>query len=206
MKKIILLLLCVLSIGYVKAYENEYFQIEIPDGYKEEKLEGNAFKWKKDNKYIAVTIADNTENQYNVKYFTSLTIQQQKEYLENSLNKGLSEYDVKVSIADIKKEHDKNNYYLEYTIVFPSTEKTGHNIYQKGRMYTTEHYITSITYSSDTGSDLNDEYNTIVNSFQILDTLITYSSIDPKAYLAAMIILGVIFGVIYYLVSTKKRK
>ena len=207
MKKTLLILLCILSIGHVKAYENEYFKIDIPSNYKEEKLEENAFKWDYGNKYYAITLADNTEKQYNVRSFTKYSIEKQKEYLENSLNNGLKEYDIKVSVTDIKKSHDDNYYFLEYHLLFPSTEKTGHNIYQIGRMYTTEHLITTITYSSDSEIDENnEEYINVMNSLKILDDNITFKKVDAKTYFTTIIILGAVLGIIGYVRSNKKHK
>ena len=52
MKKIFIILLLVLSITNIKAYENDYFKIDIPDDFKEEQIEDNVYKWTKDNKYI----------------------------------------------------------------------------------------------------------------------------------------------------------
>ena len=57
MKKLFIILLLILSITNIKAYENDYFKIDIPNDYKEEQIENNVYKWTKDNKYIAITIA-----------------------------------------------------------------------------------------------------------------------------------------------------
>ena len=208
MKKALLFLLCIISIGYVKAYENQFFQIDIPENYTEEKLNGDAFKWNNGNKYMAVTVTDNSETQYNVKYFTSVAIEKQKEYLEKNLTEGLSEYDIKVGVSDIKKVHDKetDGYYLEYTLLFPNNEKTGHPIYQKGRMYTTEHLITTIVYSSDTEIENDEECKNVMNSLKILDNPILGRNINLKSFFATIIIVGVILGIISAIKSEKKRQ
>ena len=60
MKRLFLLLLIFCSFITVKAYENDYFKIDVPDGYTISKEGPNAYKWDKGNGYIAVSLADNS--------------------------------------------------------------------------------------------------------------------------------------------------
>ena len=55
MKKIFTILLLFIGMINIKALENEYFKIEIPDGYKEEISEKGLYKWTKDDNYITIT-------------------------------------------------------------------------------------------------------------------------------------------------------
>ena len=45
MKKILLIPILLLSIGNIKAYENEYFKVDIPETFKEEIAENGTYKW-----------------------------------------------------------------------------------------------------------------------------------------------------------------
>ena len=62
MKKILLVLLLIItSIKPIYAYENEYFSIDIPENYKLTMNENNIYKWENKDKYISITVADNTQ-------------------------------------------------------------------------------------------------------------------------------------------------
>ena len=112
MKKLLFIFtLILLSISNVKAYENEYFKIDIPEKYKETLNENGNYKWENDNKYISITISDNTELNYDVKLYTEEDIQNKKDYIETNINKELEKYNIKVSVTDIKKQQLKDDIY-----------------------------------------------------------------------------------------------
>ena len=63
MKKLLLIPLLLLNISNVKAYENEYFKIDIPENYKEDIMENSTYKWidtkSKNNDNIVITVSKN---------------------------------------------------------------------------------------------------------------------------------------------------
>ena len=206
MKKIILSLLLFLFIFRIDAYENEYFKINIDSSYKEEILDNNTYKWTKDNNYIAVTIDSNQSKKYDVSKFTDEDIQKQKEYLENSFNETFEEYNIKVDVTDIGKVNLNDNVILRYSLYYPTKDLTGSDTYQIGHVYTTNSYIFTLIYSSDKNINLNNdlEYNDIINSFETKDKIKTV--VDRKSYLRFILVLGVILGILGYLLSLKKHK
>lgn len=203
MKKLFIFLILFFSTINVKAYENEYFLIDIPNGYKESLLEDTVYKWEKDNSYIAITLGLNVASKYNIKNFTEEDIENQKEYLENNISQGLEEYNINVSVPRIEKINEEDNYYLEYDIYYPSNKLYGYDTYQRGRMYTTKNYIVTIIYSGDKEINEIEEYSTMINSLKIKDDSI--KSINYRIYFIIMIILGVTLGIIGYIKDNKKR-
>ena len=172
MKKILFnFLLIFFSIIKIKAYENEYFKIDIPESYKLETDKEFTYKWVNNNKYISITINDNISLNYDVKSYTDEDISNQKKYIEDNINRGLQAYNIKVNVTDIKKIVLNNDTYsLNYTIYWPSKEKLGYDIYQIGNVISSDKYITTIIYNTDNEIDEN-EYNSIINSLEIKDKL-----------------------------------
>ena len=73
MKKIFTMLLIIITLFAetlnINAIENNYFKLNVPDGYTEEINESSLYKWTKDNNYITVTI-DNNTNRYDILRYT----------------------------------------------------------------------------------------------------------------------------------------
>ncbi len=205
MKKFfIITIMLLMLITKAKAYENEIFKIDIPESYVlEDSKEENNYRWIKDNNYISITTSDNSKLKYDVKEFTDEEINKQKEYLETGINKGLEKYNINITVNDIKKLNDDDIYYLEYDVYYPSKDITGYDMYQKGRMYTTNKYITTIIYSSDKEIAGNDEYLNIINSLDILDSNVIHSNLT--LYIIITIASGILLFVIAVIII-KKRK
>ncbi len=204
MKKLFTILILFIGMLNVSALENEYFKVNIPDTYKEEINEKKLYKWTKDNNYITITIDDNT-NKYDILRYTDDDMKKYEKHIENSINEGLKEYNIKVDVKNVKKDKINNRNCIVYDTVWPTKESTGYDTYQKGYTFTTNNYIIMLTYSSDTELTNNEELNNIIDSFTILDSEIVYST---ESKYKIMIILAVIAGIIGYIVSAifKKRK
>ena len=101
MKKVLLFLLLITCVINVKAYENEYFSLDIPEGYNES-IKDNTYKWTKDNNYIAITI-NNNDNKYDIAKYTDEDLNEQKQHLVDSYSSNLKDYKVEVSVSDMKR-------------------------------------------------------------------------------------------------------
>lgn len=203
MKKFLLITLCLfISITTIKAYENEIFKIDINEDYKlEESEKENNYKWTKDNKYISISISDNSELNYNLTKFTEDDLLKQKLYLENTINESLSKYNIKTEVKNIALSEDKST--LSFDIFIPSKDAIGYDIYQKGNMYTRTNYILTIIYNSD--EEIKDDYTTLINSLVIFDDPITEPSPMINYYLFAGLAV-VILSIILLVVIKKKHK
>lgn len=206
MKKIftiILLFIGILSVN-VNALENSYFKIDIPEGYKEEINESNLYKWTKDNNYITITI-DNNTNRYDILRYTEDDMKKYEEYIENSINEQLKDYNIKVDVKNVRKEKINDRNCIVYDTVWPTKESTGYDTYQRGYTFTTDKYIMMLTYSSDSELDNNTELTNLIDSFKVLDSEIVYN--DKYRY-RIMIIIAVVVGLIGFTISAiiKKRK
>ena len=137
MKKLFIVILFILNINVVKAYENDFFTIDIPKDYKLEIEENNSYKWVKDNNYIAITISNNQELNYNISTYTKTDIENQKRYIENNINKELKDYNVKVTVTNIEKIKLNNKEVLNYNIYWPTKDTTGYDTYQIGNIFAT---------------------------------------------------------------------
>ena len=206
MKKVLIILFSLfLFITNIKAYENEIFKINISEDYKlEEQEKENSYKWIKDNKYISISVSDNSELKYNITKFTDEDLQKQKEYLEGSINENLSKYNITSEVKEIKLSEDKTT--LTYDIYYPSKDTIGYDIYQRGKMYTTTHYILTIIYNSDEEiKDDNQEYINLINSLTILDDPIKEPNPMIKYYLLGGIVIVVLSFAILLIIKKKHK-
>ena len=214
-KKLLIVLLTIMSVCNVKAVENDIFKIDIPENFIEDKVEEktNIYKWEnKDNNIfhnIVVTVDNNSsENKYNIKHFNDEDISNYTKYIEESINNELKEFDIKVNVSNMKKETLNNNDILSYNTMWPTMNSLGYNTYQKGYIYTTNKYIVTLTYTSNSEINDNDEtLSNIKNSFQIKDESIKQESfLDSKTnrIILTAVILGLI-GVIISLIIPKKH-
>lgn len=205
MKKFLVFLLMLTFITKVNAYENEIFKIEIPEGYTEEKQnESNNYRWTKNNEYISITVSDNTKLKYDISEYTEEDIKKQKEYLETGINKGLEKYNIKVTVSDIRRFNQDDIFYLEYDLFYPSEKVTGYNMYQKGRMYTTNNYITTIIYSSEKELKNNEEYKNVIESLKINDTKV--SKPNTLLYIIITAVSGIVLIVVAIVFIKMKKK
>ena len=208
MKKIFTMLLIIITLFAetlnINAIENNYFKLNVPDGYTEEINESSLYKWTKDNNYITVTI-DNNTNRYDILRYTEDDMKKYEEYIENSINEQLKDYNIKVDVKNVRKEKINNRNCIVYDTVWPTKESTGYDTYQRGYTFTTDKYIMMLTYSSDSELDNNTELTDLINSFEVLDSEIVYN--DKYRY-KVMIIIAVVFGLIGFTISAiiKKRK
>ncbi len=202
MKKIFLIIMILSSFITVKAYENDYFKVDIPDGYNLTSKSNNTYKWDKENNYIAITVSNNSETKYNIKYYTDEDIENQKNYIEKRINEGLAKYNIKSTVSNIRKDNIDDIYFIEYDLYLPSKKAIGYDTYQKGRIYSLDKYLITLIYNNDSQIK-EEEYNTFINSFTIKDIAI---DTKIKRLIIAAIVIGVVSGIIGYFVSLKKKK
>lgn len=215
-KKLLIVLLTIMSVCNVKAVENDIFKIDIPENFIEDKVEEktNIYKWEnKDNNIfhnIVITVDNNSsENKYNIKHFNDEDISNYTKYIEESINNELKEFDIKVNVSNMKKETLNNNDILSYNTMWPTMNSLGYNTYQKGYIYTTNKYIVTLTYTSNSEINDNDEtLSNIKNGFQIKDENIKQESfLDNKTnrIIITALLISVI-GAIISLLIPKKHK
>lgn len=213
-KKLLIVLLTIMSVCNVKAVENDIFKIDIPENFIEDKVEEktNIYKWEnKDNNIfhnIVITVDNNSsENKYNIKHFNDEDISNYTKYIEESINNELKEFDIKVNVSNMKKETLNNNDILSYNTMWPTMNSLGYNTYQKGYIYTTNKYIVTLTYTSNSEINDNDEtLSNIKNSFQIKDENIKQESfLDNKTnrIIITALLIGVIGAIISLLIPKK---
>lgn len=201
MKKIFILIIFLLGITNIKAYENDYFKIDIPETYKINEDDKKEYKWENENNFIAITVTDNTKLKYNIEKYTETDINNQKKYIENNINKQLEEYDIKVSVTDIKKAKINDDTVLNYHIYWPSKDLTGYETYQIGNIYTTKNYLITILYSSDKKIEDDSEYYNIIKSVSIKD-----DKIKEVNYYYIIIIIPIILAIITVYKRHRKQK
>lgn len=203
MKKILLSLIVFLSLANVKAYENDYFKINIPNNYKEEIVDNDSYKWSNENSYISISIISNTTLNYNIEAFSEKDIENQKIYIEENINKSLEEYNIKVNVTNISKELLNNNYVLKYNIYWPTKGITGNDTYQIGNVFTTKKYIITMLYSSNNEINDKSEYYSIINSFNIKDKV--FKVITYKEAFAFILVVGSLLAIIKVIIDHNKN-
>ena len=215
-KKLLIVLLTIMSVCNVKAVENDIFNIDIPENFVEDKVDekSNIYKWENEDNdvfhNIVITIDNNnSEEKYNIKNFNDDDISNYTKYIEESINNELKEYEIKVNVSNMKKEVINKNDVLSYDTLWPTKDSLGYNTYQKGYIYTTDKYIITLTYTSNSEIKDDDEVLTsIKNSFQIKDNNIEQESfLDSKtARIIASALLTCVIGAIISLLIPKKSK
>lgn len=206
MKRIFVILISIFfSIINVCAFENEYFEIDIPNSYVVETndSENRIYKWNNKNDYLIITV-DFNNNSYSIKDYSDNDILNQKKYLENNINSALEDYKVNINVSNIFKTKIKDEYSLQYDLYWPTKEITGEDTYQRGNIFTTGKYIITYLYSSDNEiKNDNEIYLETINSFKILDK----SEVKKKLSLdfGFIIIIGIILAIISYLFSLTKK-
>lgn len=208
MKKIILIITMFIFLTNVNAYENEKFKLDIPDTYKLNNETPNIYVWqdKKSENNITITLQENTEeNIINIEEYTEEDLINYKDYLTTSLNKELEEYEVTVEVTNVKKEQINNYTAIEYDSMWPTKESIGYNFYQKGYIFTTKNYVVSLTFGS--SKEITDEtefYKNAINSLTINDNKIEKEK--KNTYIYIVIAVGVISGIVGYIISAIKKK
>lgn len=207
MKKIFLLMLFLFGINNVYAYETNYFSIDIPEEYHIVTDINGIYKWENKDKYISITVSNNTNN-YSVKNYTQIDLDNQKKYIEDKINNNLNEYDTKVTVTKMNKSILKDNLYsLSYTIYWPTKEHTGYDIYQYGNVISTDNYMYTIVYNTD-NDILDDEYKLILNSFTPVDIVNELDNDNFRIFMVVIVafILAIIRLIIKYKKKSKKKK
>lgn len=208
MKKIILIITMFIFLTNVNAYENEKFKLDIPDTYKLNNDTPNIYVWqdKKSENNITITLQENTEeNTINIEEYTEEDLINYKDYLTTSLNKELEEYEVTVEVTNVKKEQINNYTAIEYDSMWPTKESIGYNFYQKGYIFTTKNYVVSLTFGS--SKEITDEtefYKNAINSLTINDNKIEKEK--NNTYIYIVVAVGVISGIVGYIISAIKKK
>lgn len=208
MKKIILIITMFIFLTNVNAYENEKFKLDIPDTYKLNDETPNIYVWqdKKSENNITITLQENTEeNIINIEEYTEEDLINYKDYLTTSLNKELEEYEVTVEVTNVKKEQINNYTAIEYDSMWPTKESIGYNFYQKGYIFTTKNYVVSLTFGS--SKEITDEtefYKNAINSLTINDNKIEKEK--NNTYIYIVVAVGVISGIVGYIISAIKKK
>ena len=165
--------------------------------------ENNIYKWEYNENYISITLTDNTQTKYNIGSYTDKDIQEQKEYIENNINKSLESYNIKVNITNIEKINLNDTYALNYTIFWPTKELTGHDSFQVGNVISSDKYMTTIIYNCNDKIDY-EEYNKIISSFKINDTL--NKTVNDKRVTITLIVLISSFLAIFNAIQRKKKR
>lgn len=211
MKKIFLMLFILfLGILNIKAYENDYFKIEIPEVFIEDESESGVYKWSIKDKadQIIITVSKNdSTSKHNIENYTEDEISEYEKYLEDKINNELKDYKIVVDVSNIKKTTIKDYIALEYDIIWPTKDSFGYDAHQKGYTFTTNNYIITYTYTSD--KEINDEneyYSDSIDSFQILDAKIKDDSFFSKKLNRLLVVGGIAGAIGYALSALKKRK
>lgn len=207
MKKLLFIFL-LLFVVKVNAYENDIFKIDIPENYKLDTEENNVYKWSVDNKYISISVDSNKEKRYNINSFNDDEIKKQSEYIEKGINERLKEYKLEATVSDSKRVTENGVSSLEYKIYYPSKKLTGYNMYQIGRMYTTNKYILTIVYSNDKEINEENEYYELINSLKIFDEDVKPVKLTlNNRYFITIIAIGSLLAIISIIIDRiKKRK
>ena len=209
MKKVFFILLIMLTICHVEAYENKYFEIDLPTDFKIEEEKNNTYKWvstKNNHENVVITINNNSStNKHNIEYYKESDLVEYKKYIEEGMNNKLKDYNLTVEVKDVKKEKINNNYSISYNIFWPTKESISYDIYQKGYSFTTNDYIYVYTFTSDKPiNNDNANYTKTINSFKLLDSPIKSNGFFDSEW-KKILFTSITFGVLGAIISLIKK-
>ena len=192
LKKIFIVLLLIISFSNIYAYENDYFEINIPDEYKIDNSKDDVYKWNYNNNYIAITINKNDKSN-NISSYNDDDLEKEKNIMLEAYNDNLGLYNINATIENMTKEDINGNYSLLYDMYFPTSNSTGRDMYQKGMTITTKNYIFTLIYSSD--KEIDDTYfSNLIKTFKIKDkSQINFAIIRTLSI--SLIVFSIIFAI-----------
>ncbi len=184
MKKLIVFLLSLFLLTNVYAYENDYFSIDIPDGFNENINENN-FLFSKDKELISVIVTKNKDN-YDINKFKEEDIEKQKEYI---INKYKEEVQVLPIINSMQIIYQDKLNYLQYDLIIETNKSIGHDMHIINRMYTTDNYVYLISYKSD--KEITQDNIKVLDSIIIKDSYLR--NINVYVYLGLLLFVIIVF-------------
>ncbi len=210
MKKALIIFLLLLSFNKVYAYENEYFKLDIPEDFKEEKINSYTYKWistKNSHEYLIITISNNNgTNKHNVKDYNSDDIKNYEEYMETEINNQLKDYNLKVDVTNVKKEKVNNLDSITYDVFWPTKESISYDTYQKGYSFTTDKYVYIYTFTSDKKiTNENASFKKTLESLELLDIKIEKTGFLSKKW-QQILLVSMIAGVLGAIISLTFRR
>ncbi len=207
MKKIFTIFLMFIFLYNVSAYENDYFKMDVPNNFKEVKLnESGIYKWENGNENIVITLSkNNLENKYDIEYYTEDDLEKYRTEIEKGINEQIKQYNITVKVSNVKKEKLNGVNTISYETFWPTKESIGNDIYQKGHSFTSNNYVYVYTFTSDKRiTDDNTNYYDSLNSFKMLD-----SSIEKKGFFDAewkkILVTSLVFGILGAFISIIKK-
>lgn len=209
MKKIFLVVL-LLPIS-IFAYENEYFSMDIDDSYNEVQIKDNVYSWTNKNTSdipnIVVSIFENkNDNLQSIKDYTTNDLNNYKTSLENKYNSELSEYNIQITIKNLTKKKINNYISLYYEAYSNTKDYYGFDIYQYSYTFTTNNYITTVTY---TNTENKNELEELISTFKIKDTLVKEKSFfeyKKNKVLVILLFIGIVIIIVFNLLFRKHIK
>lgn len=211
MKKIILYLLMLFifpaSMNAVYAYDNNYYDINIPNTFKKS---DNENYWQKEDKNSSLNILIQIEENTNNLDIVSLNEDDlyKNEYI-GELKEYFASFNSSIEISNYSITLDKISSYDAIKIDLESKNKISDEksslVYQNQYIMSSKNYVYYITISSSDKSNLNsEEVNEILKSFKIKDKLIEKKSELFKYYICLGIIL--LFAIAVVILSIKTTK
>ncbi len=208
-KKIFIILLMILTICHVKAYENEYFKIDLPKDYKQDEIKNNIYKWtssKNNHENIVITLSKNSStNKHDINYYNEKDLIEYKKYIEQGINKQIKDYNLEVEVKNVEKIKINNMNAISYDVFWPTKESISYDIYQKGYSFTTNNYIYVYTFTSDKPINKdNENFSKTIDSFKLLDDVIKSKGFFDAEW-KKVLVTSIAFGLIGAIISLIKK-
>ena len=168
MKKLYLTIITLLFTINIKAYENNYFNIDIPNNFIQNEIKEPVYEWtnkNNQNETIVITIAKN-ENIININNYTDTHLNEYEEYIKKQLNEQLNNYNVNIEVNNLKKEKINDLYCINYDVYWNTKDQIEYNIYQKAYVFTVNDLAYVYNFTSDKELNENKDLINSLNSFK----------------------------------------
>lgn len=210
--KILILLISFLAIPVlsVKAYQNPYFEIEMPSGYDATNEQNGTYQWKNtnnDSNYI-VSVQFRTEEKRIAQYTSEEQEKLVNDIIESLKNQYYEDYntDISVQLTENKtvKYHSYDAYYIKLGV--ENFLSTGRTMTQSIYIIETKNLIYSVIYSAYLDSMNTMEAKIVENSFVIKDQLYEASYIKWIEFGGVSLVSLIVGYVIATIVIHSKKK
>ncbi|MDD6878760.1 MAG: hypothetical protein PUD59_00815 [bacterium] len=207
MKKILILLISLLFVLPVYAYQTNSYKIDIPNEFIQKKE--NYFIYEKDEKIVTILIdiSNNNDNLDIDKY--ALGLLKDNNYIETIKNKFIEINDAQIDEYNIEVTKIDNHNALKIHLVSSNIPLEDYSsiVYQEQFVLSSKNYLYHLIVTSNDKEEPNSEtIMNVIKSFKILDEDIIEKNIYTNFYLAIGIVIASWIFILTCILTKKNRK
>lgn len=197
------------SVSDKNIFSNDKYSIFVPDTFSvDSETVANYTSLYKDNITIGISTHNNTDYEDAAKYTESQIADIANDTLDSL--KAQSEAEIKITRHEIVSF--SKNIYPSVHIIYEGTMENGDPVYMEEYIVTTVNYKYTIVLYAGTAEDINnDDVTSVMDSFTVLDDLITHTepadtgSVFTVFIISGIIVITLLIITLFIIIKYKKR-